>query len=58
MSRATYLLTMMFVWGQINILCKKLTPGGSAGIALKILQEVLKDTFCKKLRPGGSVLTL
>ena len=43
------------VCGQIDILCKKLTPGGSV-LALKILQEVLKDSSCKKLTPGGSVL--
>ena len=57
-SRKTYILTMvsvgcLFVDKFIN-LCKILTPGGSV-LALKILQEVLEDTFCKKLTPGGSV---
>ena len=57
-----YLLTMvvfacLFACGQIDILCKKLTPGGFV-LALKVLPEVLKDTFYKKLAPGGCVLTL
>ena len=43
-SRVIYLLTMVFACGQIDILCKKLRPGGSV-LDLKILQEVLADTF-------------
>ena len=79
MSRMTYFLTMVFVFllwclfvcGQIDISCKKLTPGGSVLAldtfsVLKILclglkdtlQEVFKDTFHQKLTSGGSVMGL
>ena len=51
MSRAIYLLTVVFSCLWTDYFLQKLTPDGS----VLTLKTLLKDTFCKKLTLGGSV---